>query len=104
MATVETRRAAELGIDPVAIEEALANDMTFPARWYSDRAIYDFELERIFTRSWQLVGSRARVAAPGDFMVGNVGHIPVLVTRRLDGELRGFVNVCRHRAYPVATA
>ncbi|HET6171682.1 MAG TPA: aromatic ring-hydroxylating dioxygenase subunit alpha [Gaiellales bacterium] len=104
MATAETRQAAVLGIDPEAIEAALAKDMTFPARWYSDPAIYDFELERIFTRAWQLVGSLDRVSRPGDCMVGNIGHVPVIVTRGLDGDLRGFVNVCRHRAYPVATA
>src|SRR4029077_11193234 len=32
------------------------------------------------------------------------GHVPVVVTRDLAGELHGFVNVCRHRAHPVALA
>jgi phenylpropionate dioxygenase-like ring-hydroxylating dioxygenase large terminal subunit len=94
--------ATQLGIDPEAIEAALDRNMTFPARWYSDPAIYDVELEHIFTRSWQLVAHESRIARPGDHHVCQVAHIPVVLTRGLDGELRGFVNVCRHRAYPVA--
>ena len=99
-----TKTMADLGIDAAAVEEALANDMTFPARWYSDPAIYELELEGIFTRCWQLAGPLHKVAKPGDHFVCRVAHIPIVVTRDLDGELHGFVNVCRHRAYPVATS
>lgn len=91
-----------LGIDPAEVEEMLASNMTFPARWYSDPAIYQFELERIFTRTWQLAGPLHKLANPGDFIVCQAAHIPIIVTRDLEGELHGFVNVCRHRAYPVA--
>ena len=92
-----------LGIDPAAVEAALDADLTFPARWYSDPAIYDFELDSIFTRSWVIAGPLDRLANPGDHIVCRAAHVPILVTRGRDGELRGFVNVCRHRAYPVAT-
>src|SRR5919199_887154 len=95
---------ADLGIDAAAVEDALARDMTFPARWYSDPAIHEFELEGIFTREWQLAGPLHKLEKPGDHFVCRVAHVPIVVTRDLDGELHGFVNVCRHRAYPVATA
>jgi phenylpropionate dioxygenase-like ring-hydroxylating dioxygenase large terminal subunit len=94
--------ATELGIDPDAIESALDRNFTFPARWYSDPAIYELELEHVFTKSWQLVGHESLVAKPGDHHVCRVAHIPIVITRDLDGELHGFVNVCRHRAFPVA--
>lgn len=93
---------ADLGIDPDQVEEALDRNMTFPARWYSDPAIYEFELERIFTRTWQLAGPLHKLEKPGDHIVCRAAHVPIVVTRDLDGELHGFVNVCRHRAYPVA--
>ena len=93
---------AALGIDRAQVEEMLAANMTFPARWYSDPAIYEFELEQIFTRTWQLAGPLAKLANPGDHMVCHAAHVPIVVTRDLGGELHGFVNVCRHRAYPVA--
>jgi phenylpropionate dioxygenase-like ring-hydroxylating dioxygenase large terminal subunit len=94
----------ELGIDSEAVEEALAQNLTFPARWYSDPAIYEFELERIFARAWQFAGPLAKLQRPGDHIVCQVGHVPLLVTRDRDGQLHGLINVCRHRAYPVAVA
>jgi hypothetical protein len=97
-----TATMAELGIDPVEIGEMLDRNMTFPARWYSDPRIYEFELERIFTRTWQLAGPLHKLRNPGDYIVCQAAHIPIVVTRDLEGELHGFVNVCRHRAYPVA--
>jgi phenylpropionate dioxygenase-like ring-hydroxylating dioxygenase large terminal subunit len=93
---------SQLGIDLDEVDQALARNMTFPARWYSDPQIYAFELERIFTRSWQFAGPLTKLAQPGDHIVCQVGHVPVVVTRDRDGELHGLINVCRHRAYPVA--
>jgi phenylpropionate dioxygenase-like ring-hydroxylating dioxygenase large terminal subunit len=93
----------ELGIDPGEVERALDAGMTFPAAWYSDPAIHRVDLERIFRRSWQVVCAAARVAAPGDHAVGRVGDVPVIIVRGEDGVLRGFINVCRHRAFPLAS-
>jgi len=92
-----------LGADPVEIEAALAAGKTFPARWYSDPAIYELELDHIFARTWHVAGPLERLRNPGDRIVCQVAHIPIVVVRALDGELHGFVNVCRHRAYPVET-
>ena len=97
-----TRTVDQLGIDLDAVEDALSRDMTFPARWYSDPDIYAFELEHIFTRSWQYAGPLAKLANTGDHIVGRAGHVPIVVTRGKQGELHGFINVCRHRAFPVA--
>jgi phenylpropionate dioxygenase-like ring-hydroxylating dioxygenase large terminal subunit len=94
----------DLGIDAEAVEQALAASLTFPARWYSDPDIYAFEMERIFTRSWQYAGSLGKLANPGDHIVCQVGPVPIVVTRDLQGRLNAFINVCRHRAYPVAVA
>jgi phenylpropionate dioxygenase-like ring-hydroxylating dioxygenase large terminal subunit len=91
------------GLDLDRVEEALARDLTFPARWYSDPDIYAFELEHIFKRSWQYAGPLQRLAKHGDCIVSQAGLVPIVVTRGPDGELHGFVNVCRHRAFPVVT-
>jgi choline monooxygenase len=43
------------------------------------------------------------VATPGSHLTATTGGgLPVVVVRDLDGALRGFVNVCRHRGGPVA--
>lgn len=97
-----TKPLNDLGIDLDAVEDALSRNLTFPARWYSDPDIYALEIEKVFNRSWQFAGHLSKLANPGDHIVCQVGQIPIVVTRDLEGELHGFVNVCRHRAYPVA--
>ena len=48
------------------------------------------------------MGWTDQLEQPGSFFASVAGHIPILVTRARDGELRGFVNVCRHRGHLVA--
>jgi choline monooxygenase len=70
---------------------------TLPFAWYSDEELLRRERSRIFARSWQYAGRAEQVAAPGSFLASDAGGIPVLVTRDGAGELRAFLNVCRHR-------
>jgi choline monooxygenase len=70
---------------------------TLPFAWYGDEAILRLERERIFARSWQYAGRAEQVAEPGSFLAADAGGVPILVTRDRDGELRAFINVCRHR-------
>ncbi len=81
---------------------ALAAGATLPADWYADPAIQRLEGERVFARSWQYAGRSDRVASPGDFFTCFAGQIPIVVVRDLEGKLRGFVNVCRHRGHLIA--
>ncbi len=76
---------------------------TLPARWYLDPAILAMEKERIFHRTWQWVGSTVLVQRPGDFFTYDLYGEPLVITRGQDGVLRGFHNVCLHRAGPVAS-
>ena len=69
---------------------------------YSNEQLAAREQERIFARSWQYVGHVGQLAQPGYF-AARVGDIPVVITRDREGELRGFVNVCRHRGSVVAS-
>jgi phenylpropionate dioxygenase-like ring-hydroxylating dioxygenase large terminal subunit len=92
---------AELEIDLLAVEEALKQNLTLPFSWYSDPAVYEFELETIFRRGWHYAGPAEQVSQPGDVMVTQAAEVPVVVTRDRDGELHGLVNVCRHRGFPV---
>jgi phenylpropionate dioxygenase-like ring-hydroxylating dioxygenase large terminal subunit len=79
----------------------VAEGWTLPAAWYSDESVAALERERIFARAWQYAGRADQVRDRGSFFVGRAGHIPVVVVRGRDEELRGFVNVCRHRGHPV---
>src|SRR5919198_2209808 len=70
---------------------------TLPYRWYSDPEVLQAEQERIFARSWLYAGRVDEIAESGSYLAAQAGDVPLLVTRSDDGELRAFVNVCRHR-------
>jgi choline monooxygenase len=74
---------------------------TIPARVYNDPVFLELERERIFAHTWQLVGRVDDVREHGQYFTAQIGNDPIVVLR--DGEqLRGFYNVCLHRAGPVA--
>jgi choline monooxygenase len=75
---------------------------TLPWSWYTDPNVLRLEQERIFTRTWQYVGHTGQAAEPGSFFTAMAGRTPIVVTRARDDELRGFLNVCRHRGSTVA--
>jgi phenylpropionate dioxygenase-like ring-hydroxylating dioxygenase large terminal subunit len=78
-------------------------ERSLPWAWYVDSDVLRREGERIFARSWQYVGHAARIAETGGFFASTAGQIPVVVTRARDGELRAFLNVCRHRGHVVVS-
>ncbi len=80
----------------------LTRAATLPASDYLDPAVFERERERIFGRTWQLVGRTSDLTRPGDFVPVTILDEPVVLVRGLDGALRGFYNVCRHRAGQVA--
>ena len=71
---------------------------TLPWRWYSDQETLRRERKAIFARSWQYAG---RVDELGTYLAVDAGGVPIVVTRE-DGELRAFLNVCRHRGAVLA--
>jgi choline monooxygenase len=78
---------------------AAARTRTLPYDWYVDPAVLRLEQEHVFSRFWQYACRADRVSAPGMFATAHAGSIPVVVVRGRDGELRAFVNVCRHRGF-----
>lgn len=83
-------------------EPDLKRATTLPSSWYTEPAMFALERERIFVRTWQPVARLEELRRPGDFVTADVAGEPVVLTRGPDGTLRGFYNVCRHRAGNVA--
>jgi choline monooxygenase len=100
---LEERRLADAGDGQGPDTTVPAVERTLPWAWYTDSEILRLEGERIFARAWQYVGHRGQVAEDGSFFAAAAGEIPVVVTRARDGELRAFLNVCRHRGHVVAS-
>ncbi|HWD24153.1 MAG TPA: aromatic ring-hydroxylating dioxygenase subunit alpha [Acidimicrobiales bacterium] len=69
--------------------------------WYRSHAVLDAERERLFVRSWALVGTSEGLATPGQYMTPDVAGVPLLVIRDDEGSLRAFHNLCRHRGIPI---
>lgn len=70
---------------------------TLPGRYYYDPELYGQEVEKIFSRMWVCVGRAERLMEAGAYQTVNLGQENVIVVRGRDGELRAFLNVCRHR-------
>jgi choline monooxygenase len=87
---------------PLAVDERLSRAATIPSWCYTRPATFAEESDRIFARTWQLVGREAQVPSPGSYFTAEVAREPLLLVRGSDGRLRALSNVCRHRAGPVA--
>ena len=75
---------------------------TFPAEMYTSPRIYQLELERIFGKSWYYVGHISQLQGPGSYFTVDIAEQPLVILQNKAGELRGFFNVCTHRAGPIA--
>jgi phenylpropionate dioxygenase-like ring-hydroxylating dioxygenase large terminal subunit len=84
------------------IDSDIARAWTLPARYYIESDVVGQERDRIFSRTWQVVGHHHQVANPGDYFTTQVAGEPLLVVRDSSHQLRAFYNVCRHRAGPPA--
>jgi choline monooxygenase len=94
--TTENRRRT------TEIDPDISRAWTLPATLYYDPTTAATENEKIFSRTWQIVGHHDQVLKPGDYFTTHLGDEPLLIARGSDQKLRGFYNVCRHRAGPPA--
>jgi choline monooxygenase len=83
------------------IDPRIAFAETLPSRCYCSQEVYHLEQDRIFASSWQLVGRLASLPSPGSFFTATVAGEPLLLLRSLEGTVRAFYNLCRHRAGPL---
>jgi choline monooxygenase len=79
-------------------EPEIARASTLPASVYFSPETCETEKARLFASTWQLVGHVRQAANPGDYFTFDLMGEPLLIVRGDDHILRGFYNVCRHRA------
>lgn len=86
------------------VDPRLEQAHTLPSYFYTDPKWLDLELKTVFTETWQLACRLEQVSQLGDIFCCDIATEPVIIVRGLDGVLRAFSNVCRHRAGPVAVS
>jgi choline monooxygenase len=86
----------------IQINPDISRAWSVPAPFYTDPDVFAQEKEQVFARTWQVVGHHSQLTKPGDFFTTELLGEPLLLVRGAQGELRGFYNVCRHRAGPPA--
>src|SRR5712692_1819805 len=97
-----SRGVQPMGMPKAEFESKIECAWTLASRFYTDPAILEQEKRKIFCRSWQMAGRADRLSGPGSYFTTEVTGEPIIVVCDLEGHLRAFSNVCRHRAGPVA--
>src|SRR4030081_2431013 len=81
--------------------DALVKDDRVHGRVYTDPAIFEEEMDEIFSRGWVYVGHAGEIPRPGDFRVTDIGRQSVIMVRDDDGRVQLLMNRCAHRANAV---
>lgn len=68
---------------------------------YSDPAIFEEELDKVFNNTWVFVGHESEVPDAGSFKTSFVGRHPVILSRDRKKNLHVLLNRCRHRGATV---
>jgi choline monooxygenase len=79
------------------VRKPLLEADTMPAFTYTSPEFYQREVERIWRKTWNFIGSADQIRNNGDYFTLNFAGVPIIVLRDHDGKIRAFANTCRHR-------
>ncbi|MCX7553042.1 aromatic ring-hydroxylating dioxygenase subunit alpha [Marinicella sp. S1101] len=74
---------------------------SLPAEFYQAGLFTALDQTHVLHRSWQLAAHVSQLTQVGDYVVHQLGDLPIIVVNTGQG-LKAFHNVCRHRAGPLA--
>jgi salicylate 5-hydroxylase large subunit len=84
--------------DRLDIDWDRGNISRIPYRVYTDQAVYERELDRLFYHGhWCYVGLAAEIPNPGDFKRSAIGERQVVMVRDRHGNINVVENRCAHR-------
>jgi phenylpropionate dioxygenase-like ring-hydroxylating dioxygenase large terminal subunit len=79
------------------VRKPLLKAETMPPFTYTSPEFYQREVERIWHKMWNFIGSADQIHNNGDYFTLNFAGVPLIVLRDQDGAVRAFANTCRHR-------
>ncbi len=68
-----------------------------PAAAYTSRQWHDIEVDRLWSRVWQLACLEDEIPEVGDYHVYDIAHLSFLIVRTGPDEIKAFNNACLHR-------
>ncbi len=77
-------------------------DGRVPKARYISAEFARLELDRLWSRVWQIACREEELAEPGDFVEYEIGDQSILVVRGEDGAISAFHNACLHRGTRLA--
>jgi len=69
------------------------------ARYYTDPAVYQQELNGILSHSWQYAAHESELKNIGDFVTFSIAEESLFCVRTASDKIQAFYNVCQHRAH-----
>lgn len=66
-------------------------------RVYTDPAIFELEMERIYGQAWVYVGHESQVKSTGDYVTTSIGNQDVIMVRKSNDAIEVLYNRCPHR-------
>ena len=76
--------------------------MSLPQAFYTDKSLFEADMQAVFQTQWLFVGHSCEVAESGQYFTVKVGREPLIVVRDRHKNLRAYFNVCRHRGSKLA--
>lgn len=83
--------------------DAVEQTFTVPVNNYVCGDTFHQEVQHLFRELPLVMGFSSQLRRPGDFFTHTLSGVPVLVLRAQTGELKAFLNVCRHRGAPLVS-
>lgn len=78
------------------------NDGLVPKARYTSPEFARLELDRVWSRVWQIACREEELSEPGDFVEYEIGDQSILVVRGDEGTIAAFHNACLHRGTRLA--
>jgi phenylpropionate dioxygenase-like ring-hydroxylating dioxygenase large terminal subunit len=80
---------------------SLAKEDRVHSSVFTDEAIFEDEMDRIFHKTWLFALHESEIPNTGDFKTLKLGRYPVIAVRDQNGEVQLLINRCRHRGAQV---
>ncbi len=78
-------------------EDLPSGNTRVPAGVYHERRWHDLEVERLWSRVWQLACLEEDIPEVGDYHVYDIANLSFLVVRTAPDEIKAYRNACLHR-------